>query len=90
MSSITKSIGGLFGGGSKKDKEEKKPVEYFEVSINKVSSFEPGAEKGEDYMKMPVSTGFGNYLEYMQMDGEVLWKSDDKFEEWQLVSQNLL
>lgn len=63
MASITKSIGGLFG--SKKEKKEEKPVEYFDVVISKVSSFEPGAEKGEDFMKMPVSTGHGNYLEYL-------------------------
>lgn len=63
MKSISNMMGSLFG--KKKEPEVKKPCDYFDVEIFKVSSFNKEDEKKEDFMKCSVSKGFGNYVEYM-------------------------
>lgn len=80
MKSISNSISGFFG--KKSAEPEKKPLDWFDVTIYKVNSFDPEVVKSDDYMKMKVSEGCGNYCEFVQMDGNIIWQSNDKIEDW--------
>ncbi|KRX11216.1 hypothetical protein PPERSA_07741 [Pseudocohnilembus persalinus] len=83
--STLSKIGGFFSSKEKKS-EEIKNVEKFEIEIYKVMQFD--GEEQENQQKTVLSQGYGNYNEYLQMDGKIFWTSDMKFEPWAILENN--
>eukprot|EP01016_Furgasonia_blochmanni_P009612 TRINITY_DN1398_c0_g2_i5.p1 TRINITY_DN1398_c0_g2~~TRINITY_DN1398_c0_g2_i5.p1 ORF type:complete len:422 (-),score=77.03 TRINITY_DN1398_c0_g2_i5:390-1574(-) len=73
---ITK-LAGKLKSWWKKETEEKLPSDYLTVKISKYEKLPDGG-----ISKEPLSEGNGSWLEYLQIDGDVLWRINDERELW--------
>ncbi|EGR28005.1 hypothetical protein IMG5_185070 [Ichthyophthirius multifiliis] len=71
-------IGNLFMG-KKQDCRQKKRPDDFDVQIYKQQQM----GEYQEVMKATISEGYGNWLEYIQFDNQILWKIDEQEDQWQ-------
>ncbi|EAS07363.2 oxysterol-binding protein (macronuclear) [Tetrahymena thermophila SB210] len=76
VSKVASTIGSFFGVGKKQAPTEKRKQDDFDVIIEKVQEIDG------DVMRAVVSKGCGNWLEFIQFDGIVYWKVNQKEQPW--------
>lgn len=69
---MANQIGNFFGVGKKEVGVIKRNQDDFDIVIEKIQNI------GGDTLKAVVSTGSGNWMEYIQFDDIVFWKSDQR------------